>query len=74
MKKISETMTDKELFKEVFDRIAGKNSQVSMSGSLVCYKGQPKFNIDGFNLAYNLYRLTSKLSGNISSPSRMMWR
>ena len=61
MKKISETMTDKELFKEVFDRIAGKNSQVSMSGSLVCYKGQPKFNIDGFNLAYNLYRLTNLL-------------
>ena len=61
MKKISETMTDKELFKEVFDRIASKNSQVSMSGSLVCYKGQPKFNIDGFNLAYNLHRLTNLL-------------
>ena len=54
-------MTDKELFKEVFDRITGKNSQVSMSGSLVCYNGQPKFNIDGFNLAYNLHRLTNLL-------------
>ena len=61
MKNLSETMTDKELFKEVFNRIAGRNSQLSMSGSLVCYKGQPKFNTDGFNLAYNLHRLTNLL-------------
>jgi len=61
MRNLSETMTDKELFKEVFDRIAGRNTQVTMSGTLVCYKGEPKFNIDGFNLAYNLHRLTNLL-------------
>lgn len=54
-------MTDKELFKEVFDRIAGRNTQVTMSGTLVYYKGEPKFNTDGFNLAYNLHRLTNLL-------------
>lgn len=62
MKNLSETMTDKELFKEVFDRIAGHNRNITMSGTLVCYRGEPKFNIDGFNLAYNLYRLTNLLN------------
>lgn len=61
MKNISEIMTDKELFKEVFDRIAGRNTNLKMSGTLVYYKGQPKFNTDGFNLAYNLHRLTNLL-------------
>lgn len=60
MNKLSETMTDKELFKEVFDRIAGK-TQIKMSGTLVCYKGEPRFNTDGYNLAYNLHRLTNLL-------------
>ena len=61
MRNFSDTMTDKELFKEVFNRIAGRNTQVTMSGTLVCYKGEPKFNTDGFNLAYNLHRLTNLL-------------
>ena len=60
MNRLSETMTDKELFKEVFDRIAGRTS-ITMSGTLVCYKGEPKFNTDGYNLAYNLHRLTNLL-------------
>jgi hypothetical protein len=52
-------MSDREFFNEVFDRIAGHN--LTMSGTLVCYKGEPKFNIDGYNLAYNLHRLTNLL-------------
>lgn len=54
-------MTDKELFKEVFDRIAGKRNILTMSGTLVCYKDEPKFNTDGYNLGYNLLRLTKLL-------------
>ena len=52
-------MTDFELFKKVFDRIAGHT--LTMEGPLVCYKGDPKFNTDGYNLAYNLHRLTNLL-------------
>lgn len=51
-------MTDKELFKMVFDHIAGRTA-ITMSGTMVCYKGEPQFNIDGYNLAYNLHRLTN---------------
>lgn len=54
-------MTDKELFNEVFNRVAGHHNILTMSGTLVCYKGEPKFNIDGYNLAYNLHRLTNLL-------------
>lgn len=54
-------MTDKELFKEVFDRIAGKRNILTMSGTVVYYKGEPKFNTDGYNLGYNLLRLTKLL-------------
>ena len=53
-------MTDQALFEEVFSRITGKNG-VTMEGPLVCYKGDPKFNTDGYNLAYNLHRLTNLL-------------
>ena len=55
-------MNDIELFKEVFDRIAGHNSNITMLGTLVCYRGVPKFNTDGFNLGYNLHRLTNMLN------------
>lgn len=54
-------MTDKELFNEVFNRVVGKNTNLKMSGTLVCYKDVPQFNTDGFNLAYNLHRLTNLL-------------
>ena len=52
-------MTDREFFNEVFDRIAGR--RLTMRGTLVSYNGEPKFNIDGYNLAYNLHRLTNLL-------------
>lgn len=55
-------MTDNELFKEVFDRIAGSRNILTMSGTQVCYKDVPKFNIDGFSLGYNLFRLTKLLN------------
>ena len=51
-------MTDKELFKQIFDRIAGRTA-ITMDGELVYYKGEPMFNTDGYNLAYNLHRLTN---------------
>ena len=54
-------MNDTELFKTVFDRIVNKNSSIKMSGSLVCLRGVPRFNTAGFNLAYNLHRLTNLL-------------
>jgi len=53
-------MSDKELFNEVFNCVAGKTS-VTMSGTLVCVNGEPKFNTDGYTLAYNLHRLTNLL-------------
>lgn len=53
-------MTDKELFIEVFNRTTVK-AGVTLSGTLVYYRGECKFNIDGFNLAYNLHRLTNLL-------------
>jgi hypothetical protein len=57
-------MTDKDLFKEVFDRIAGARPNITMYGTLVCLNGEPKFNTDGYSLAYNLYRFTNLLKDN----------
>lgn len=54
-------MTDKELFKEVFDRIAGRHNILTMSGTVIYCKDEPKFSIDGYNLGYNLLRLTKLL-------------
>lgn len=54
-------MTDKELFIEIFNRIV-KNSNIAMKGTLVYYKGICEFNTDGYNLAYNLFQLTSLLN------------
>lgn len=51
-------MNDKELFLEVFNRLAEQYPGLSMTGTLVYYNGQCRFNIDGFNLCYNLLRLT----------------
>ena len=51
-------MNDKELFAEVFNRLAEQYPGLSMDGTLVCYNGVCRFNIDGFNLCYNLLRLT----------------
>ena len=54
-------MEDKQLFMEVFNRLQESYKNLSMSGSLVCWKGEVRFNIDGFNLCYNLLRLTQMI-------------
>lgn len=54
-------MTDKELFIEVFNRFLVRHKGLTLSGTLVYYNHDCKFNIDGFNLEYNLLRLTRLL-------------
>lgn len=55
-------MTDKELFKKVFDRVADSHcSTLYMSGTVVYYMGKPKFDIDGYSLGCNLRRLADIL-------------
>ena len=54
-------MNDKELFNAVFDNFSAKHPGLRLSGSLVYYKGECVFNTDGFNLEYNLLRLTQLL-------------
>ena len=49
-------MTDRELFIEVFNRDV-KDSRITMRGTLVYFKGECVFNIDGYRLMYNLHRL-----------------
>ena len=54
-------MNDKELFNAVFDNFAAKHRRLRMSGTLVYYNGECIFNTDGYNLEYNLLRLTKLL-------------
>jgi len=54
-------MTDKELFYEVFENFSNTYKGLKMVGTLVYYKGECMFNIDGYNLCYNLLRLTKML-------------
>lgn len=55
-------MTDKKLFSEVFENLSARHKRLSMTGTIVCYDGKERFNTDGYNLGYNLYRLTSLLN------------
>ena len=57
-------MNDKELFKAVFDSIAARHSGLRMLGFVVCYKGVGVFTTEGYNLEYNLLRLTRLLEDN----------
>ena len=54
-------MNDRELFNAVFDNFAAKHHGLRMSGTLVYYRGECIFNTDGYNLEYNLLRLTKLL-------------
>lgn len=45
----------KELFIENVNHL--NEHGIYMDGSYVCYNGEIKFNIDGYNFQYNLYRL-----------------
>ena len=40
-------MNDKELFMEVFNRLQETYRNLSISGTLVCWKGQVRFNTKG---------------------------
>ena len=54
-------MTDRELFNEVFNNLSVRYKRLSMTGTIVCYGGREIFNTDGYNLEYNLLRLTKLL-------------
>lgn len=54
-------MTDKQLFIEVFKNFQEHYYGLEMKGTLVYYHGECMFNIDGYNLCYNLLRLTKML-------------
>lgn len=58
-------MSEKELFKAIFSHFESLYDGLSMKGSLVYYKGDLKFNTDGFNLLFNLTRLTSILKDEL---------
>jgi hypothetical protein len=55
-------MNDRELFIEVFNNFQERYQGLEMKGGLVYYNGECKFNIDGYNLCYNLLRLTEMLN------------
>lgn len=55
-------MTDRELFNEVFNNLSARYKRLSMTGTIVSYDGREMFNTDGYNLGYNLYRLTNILN------------
>ena len=54
-------MNDKQLFIEVFKNFQERYYGLDMRGTLVYYRGELMFNIDGYNLCYNLLRLTKML-------------
>ena len=58
-------MTDRELFNEVFNNLSVRYKRLSMTGTIVCYDGREMFNTDGYNLGYNLYRLTNILNNMV---------
>ena len=60
--KNTEIMTDRELFNEVFNNLSARYKRLSMTGTIVCYDGREMFNTDGYNLGYNLDRLTDLLN------------
>lgn len=54
-------MSDKELFIEVFNRFQVRHSGLRLNGTLVYYHQDVCFNIEGYNLEYNLFRLCKLL-------------
>ena len=55
-------MNDKELFIEVFNRFRVRHTGLMLSGTLVYYNREVRFNIEGYNLEYNLLRLCQLLA------------
>ena len=58
-------MTDNELFRAVFGSFQTRYEGLEYKGTLVYYKGEIRFNTDGFNLLYNLTRLCDILKGEL---------
>ena len=58
-------MNDREIFEAVFNRFAEQYKGLRMSGTLVYYNNECMFNIDGYNLLYNLTRLTGLLKNEL---------
>lgn len=54
-------MNDKELFIEVFNHFHARHERLSLRGTLVYYDQEACFNIEGYNLEYNLLRLCQLL-------------
>lgn len=57
-------MEDRELFMEVFNNLRSSYRRLGICGTIVSYDDEDQFNIDGYNLAYNLYRLTRTLANH----------
>ena len=55
-------MEDTKLFIEVYNRLKSRHRKLDMSGTLVYWDGEVAFNIDGYNLGYNVYRLGKLLN------------
>lgn len=59
--------TDLTIFMKVFNRFQQQypRRDLRLNGTIVEIDGQQKFNIDGFNLLYNLKRLTEILTDEL---------
>ena len=58
-------MSERELFEAVFGSFQAKYSGLEYKGTLVYYKGEIRFNTDGYNLLYNLTRLCGLLKDEL---------
>jgi len=58
---------DKERFVEILNRFAEqyRSRNIKLEGTMVYIDGICKFNIDGYNLLYNLYRLCNALESQL---------
>ena len=65
--KNSDDLTAREIFQITLEFMQGKypNRNIRMDGSLVYIDGECRFNIEGFNLLYNLKRLVNCLEGEL---------
>lgn len=63
----SENLTAREIFRInlVFFQGAYPKRNIELNGSLVYIDGECKFNIEGYNLLYNLQRLTKCLQDEL---------
>lgn len=50
-------MEDRKLFIDVYNRLKTQYGKLDMSGTIVYWNGDAMFDIGGYNLGYNIYRL-----------------